>query len=272
MSTARGSDGRESSAGAASRGTWCGVDLAADPRRTGLAVLAEDPSRSRVRVESVTVGADDEEIIAAVLDADRTGVDVPFGWPQPFVELIEAHARGGEWSARLTGEGWRRRVAMRTTDVVVHERTGLVPLSVSADRIAHPAFRWAAIAARLRQSGADTARDGTGAACEVYPAAALKLWGLPHRGYKRTDGGERRRDLVQRLAAMLPWLDWRGAEESCAASDDALDAVVSALVAREIDRGRCVRPGPDQVGTARVEGWICLPAGALAPPPHFASA
>ncbi|QCP06528.1 DUF429 domain-containing protein [Brevibacterium sp. CS2] len=253
-------------------GVWCGIDLAADPRRTGLAFLTEDPSDHRVRVESVTVGADDEAIIAAVLRAARAGVDVPFGWPQPFVELVGAHARGGEWPARPTGDGWRRRLAMRTTDLLVHERTGLVPLSVSADRIAHPAFRWAAIAARLGQSGADTARDGTGRACEVYPAAALKRWGLPHRGYKRTDGGERRRALVQQLAATLPWLDWQGSEALCADSDDALDAVVAALLAREIDRGRFVRPEPEQDEAARAEGWICLPTDLPTPPAHFASA
>lgn len=68
---------------------------------------------------------------------------------------------------------------MRHTDRAVHERTGLTPLSVATDRIAHPALRWAGIEARLREQGIDTARDGSGLICEVYPAAALRLWHLP---------------------------------------------------------------------------------------------
>lgn len=251
---------------------WCGIDLAADPRRTGLAFLVEDPADHRVHIDSVAVGADDDTVVAAVVRADRTGVDVPFGWPQPFAALIAAHARGDVSAELPTGDGWRRHLAMRTTDLIVRARAGVVPLSVSTDRIAHPAFRWAAVAARLRAHGVDTARDGTGSACEVYPAAALKVWGLPHRGYKGRDHDARRRDLVRRLADMLPWLEWHGYDELCADSDDAVDAVLSALLAREIAGGRCLRPEPEQAEAARVEGWICLPTGDPAAPPHFASA
>ena len=50
---------------------------------------------------------------------------------------------------------------------------GKTPLSVAADKIAYPAIRWAAIAARLREQEISTPLDGSGVACEVYPGAAL---------------------------------------------------------------------------------------------------
>ncbi len=148
---------------------------------------------------------------------------------------------------------------MRTTDLAVHRRTGLTPLSVSTDRIAHPAFRWAGIEAGLREMGIDVARDGSGRVCEVYPAATLKCWSLPYRGYKGTKNLRLRSELVAALVERLPWLDWNGHQEACAADDNALDAVLAALTAREVALG-CVGPPPDLRTIARREGWIWLPS------------
>lgn len=61
----------------------------------------------------------------------------------------------------------------RETDLEVRRRVGKTPLSVAADKIAYPAIRWAAIAARLREQEISTPLDGSGVACEVYPGAAL---------------------------------------------------------------------------------------------------
>lgn len=235
---------------------FVGIDVAADPKHTGLAVLQDDGGCS---VEHVRVGVEDADIIAAVQAADRAGVDVPLGWPQRFVELVTSHAAGTMPAPVSTGSDWRRRHAMRSTDTEVHRRTGLTPLSVATDRIAYPALRWAGIEARLRGLGVDVARDGSGVVCEVYPAAALRGWSMPHRGYKGAKNTVQRADLVHTLAQRAPWLAWNGHRDLCAADDNAFDAVLAALIAREVALGRSDPPPKALHAAARQEGWIWLP-------------
>lgn len=236
---------------------FVGIDLAAQARSTGMAVLVEHADG--VRVERTQLGVEDEDLLEAVQGVQKTGVDVPVGWPRGFVELLTAHAARELRAPASTGGEWRRGLAMRATDLVVHERTGLTPLSVSTDRIAHPALRWAGIEARLRDRGIDASRDGSGVLCEVYPAAALRLWELPHRGYKGARNTAARAALVTALEEALPWLDWNGHRSLCQAQDDALDAVLAALVAREVEAGRAVAPPARLRELARQEGWIWLP-------------
>lgn len=240
---------------------YVGLDLAAQDRRTGLAVLREeDPASGALVLEEAATGADDALIAQRVRGAGKVGVDVPVGWPRGFVELLAAQATGTLSPPGSTGDEWRRGLAMRETDRAVHARTGLTPLSVSTDRIAHPALRWSGIEARLREEGIDVARDGNGRICEVYPAAALRRWGLPHRGYKGTGGRAARRGLVEALGGRFPGLDWAGRDAACVEEDDVLDAVIAALMAREVARGRAVPPPDPLRETALVEGWIWLPA------------
>ena len=60
---------------------------------------------------------------------------------------------------------------------------------------------------------------------------ALLLWGLEHTGYKASP--EAREQLLGAIEAEAPWLAWEaGAREACVESDDALDAVLCALIAR----------------------------------------
>jgi predicted nuclease with RNAse H fold len=235
---------------------FVGVDLAADPRRTGLAIINDG---DRCVLEHVTVGVGDEVIIGAAQSAERVGVDIPLGWPERFVELLRAHTAGALAAPDSTGPEWRRGLAMRATDLVVHRRTGLTPLSVSTDRIAHPALRWAGIEAHLRELGVDTTRDGSGVICEVYPAAALRCWSLPYRGYKTAKNSGPRAELVKLVRQQWTWLDWNGHEELCVTDDNALDAVLAAVIAREIELGRCEAPPAELRSTAHREGWIWLP-------------
>jgi hypothetical protein len=236
---------------------FVGVDLAAQPRRTGLAVLRD--LGGTLLVTQARSGAEDDELVRAITGSVKTGVDVPVGWPDRFVDLLAAHAAGTLSPPDSTGDAWRRDLAMRATDLAVHRRTGLTPLSVSTDRIAHPALRWAGIEARLRASGLDVARDGSGMLCEVYPAAALRAWSLPHRGYKGTKNAAPRSELVAALSRAVPALDWNGHRERCTADDDALDAVLAALIAREVTHGRAEPPPPELREVARREGWIWVP-------------
>src|SRR5712691_13071857 len=75
----------------------------------------------------------------------------------------------------------------------------LTPLSVSADRIGHVAMRCACLLALFAQQGHDVDRGGSGKIVEVYPAASLKAWGLPYRGYKRPEDTQALGKLVDEL-------------------------------------------------------------------------
>src|SRR5699024_3585739 len=147
-------------------GSYVGIDLAAQPRRTGVAVLRE--TGEGVLLEHVGGGADDDALLDHLQGAAKIGVDVPLGWPKPLVELLTAHAAGTLPAPASAGGDCRRRLALRATDLEVPRRTGLPPVSVATDRIAHPALRWAGIEARLRAEGLETQRDGEGQICEVY--------------------------------------------------------------------------------------------------------
>lgn len=236
---------------------YLGIDLAANPKQTGMAVLREFDGA--LKLESTAVGVSDIQIVEAVHAADGTGVDVPIGWPSRFVELLQDHAAQRLPPPEATDANWRRGLALRATDMAVHRRTGLTPLSVSANLIAYPAFRWAGIEAMLRSDGIDTSRDGSGAVAEVYPAAALYRWGLPHRGYKGAQQTAVRHRMVEAIATVFPEFDWQGFEASAIADDNVLDAVLAALVAHQIAQGNCEGPDEDERKVACVEGWIWLP-------------
>ncbi|MFE2656323.1 MULTISPECIES: DUF429 domain-containing protein [unclassified Brevibacterium] len=234
-----------------------GVDLAADPKRTALAVINDD---NGLVIDDLVVGINDDAVVDVVMSTEKVGLDVPLGWPDPFVQLVSDHAHRTLTAPPTTGPEWRRTMAMRATDLAVRERTGKVPLSVSTDRIAYPALRWAGIDARLRADGVDVSRDGSGRICEVYPGAALHCWSLPSSGYKGRDRSAERVSLVEALAQIFDGIAWNGSETLCAADDNALDAVVSALLARAVARGEATPPPVQLLDRVSREGWIWLPS------------
>lgn len=103
---------------------------------------------------------------------------------------------------------------------------------------------------------------------EVYPAAALKQWGLKARGYKG-DHSTARREILKGLSQHLDLAE--AVRNACIDHDDKLDALVSAIIAlmAELDRGpdpkderRLTEPLPDkeeEKSLAEKEGWIVLP-------------
>lgn len=232
-----------------------GVDLAAQTDRTAIAVV--EWSAAGATVVELATGGTDEQIVQAVLASQRAGIDCPFGWPEGFVDLVTAHRDHRVIPPTSSGRDWRRGLALRETDLHVYHRTGLTPLSVSADRIGHVAMRCAALLASLELLGVDCDREGTGRVAEVYPAAALKLWRLPHRSYKRASNQMARNELIDMLLAGQPWLDLGDTEHRCRTSDDCLDAVISALMARAVAGNQTESP-PAGNAAAR-EGWIHLP-------------
>jgi predicted nuclease with RNAse H fold len=232
-----------------------GVDLASDPRRTALCLL--DWRAGGARLVELTVGADDERILAARNGADVTGIDSPFGWPAPFVGFLCSAAR----LLPELGEPWDHEVRdglrYRATDRAVREAVGRWPLSVSSDLIAVVAMRCVGLLTRMGVSD----RAGGDGVFEVYPAAALARWGLGNRGYKGRAARPRRVALLRSLARRAPWLDLgtKAQRALLADSADAFDALIAALNARAAALGHTEPPAAELRREAAREGWIALP-------------
>ena len=229
-----------------------GIDLASNPRKTGLCVVHWIGGEAVV--EDVQVGADDDRIAAASEAADVVGIDAPFGWPVAFETLLAGTATRwtGPWSAEIRDE-----LRFRATDFRVRELTGHWPLSVSTDLIGVPALRCVRLLDRL---GVED-RSGDGTVYETYPAAALHMWELPARGYK---GPKKKRELAVlwgTLKERAPWLRFADMnhEALLVEKDDALDALVAALIARAAQLGLTVLPVEAERPRAVTEGWIHVP-------------
>lgn len=224
-----------------------GIDLSAEPARTAVATIEWDASRPRVT--HVRLGADDQQLLSAVQGAGGVGVDCPLGWPDRFVDFVVAHREGAVPAGELTGLALRRTLLRRATDTHVAATFGVVPMSVSADRIGSVAMRAAGLLAAL----GSVDRSGSDVVMEVYPAAALKVWGLAHRGYKA--------DPTAHVDAL--GIEWGAFRDLACRSDHVLDAVVCALVARAARVGCTDGPPPELLAQARTEGWIHVPTCSL---------
>ena len=236
--------------------TTLGVDLAAQPENTAYCLI--EWVKPKARIIELRCGADDTILLERFGRSDKIGIDAPFGWPTAFADAVYAHQRRNVWPAVSTAS-----LRYRTTDHVVRERIKRWPLSVSSDLIGVTAMR----AARLLSETGRIDRSGRGRFVEVYPAAALHIWGFPSTGYKKKPGEEKRRGITRRLISTTkPWLDWPvDAQQACEKSDDALDAVVAALIARAAATDQ-IEPIPQEhLAIAKREGWIALPRdGSLA--------
>ena len=233
-----------------------GIDLAAEPRGTALAIV--EWSVSGARLTQLELGVADAPIVEAALSVDKIGIDCALGWPQEFVEFMVSHANvTGAFTPVDGGMEWRRRLAYRETDRNVREQTGRWPLSVSTDRLGLTAMRCAGLLARLRDAGLDVDRAGAGAIAEVYPGASLRRWGFDTTGYRVS--ADARTRLVTQLREQAPWLSLGAFADAMIDSADALDAVIAALVSRASAVGICPPPPTEHAQIARIEGWIALP-------------
>jgi predicted nuclease with RNAse H fold len=235
-----------------------GVDLSASERQTALAAI--EWGEGRARVGEPSPGLADAALLDRLAAAEWVAIDAPFGWPMAMVAAIHSYATTGCWPTTA-----KQDFRYRLTDLFVAERLlaeteqALWPLSPSTDRIALTAWRLAG----LREAAAERSQlrfDRTGAdrVVEAYPAAALLLWGLPRAGYKAS--AEARSELLAAIEAAAPWLAWDpGAREACVDSDDALDAVLCALLARAAALGLTEPPPAGELERAQAEGWIHLP-------------
>lgn len=261
-----------------------GVDLASRDDRTGLAVLVAEAGS--VRVQRAVQGASDDDVLGAVEGrpfeggepvavgdqgapgpagtgerAAAVGIDAPFGWPVAFTDALGAWAEGGSWTVGYDA-GDTLDLRMRVTDRVARSVTGRWPLSVSTDRIALPAMRGAHLLTRIARARHQRPLDrtGLGGVYETWPVGSLRCWALHEQGYNAdAPRGEALRTSL--LEAMGRLEVGEMSRRILVEHPDAFDALLAALTALAAAQGRTQRPTPQQVGPARLEGWIHLPSG-----------
>ena len=165
-----------------------GVDLAAATRKTAAAVIVWGSGTARLEHLALDVG--DEEIVRLFGASDMTGIDCPVGWPDALLPFLAGHlAFQPHPVLDYDGIEGRRLLAYRDTDRFVTARTGLIPLSVSADRLAHPGDALRRHPSQNR-SGSRTAGQGrrrparggvSGGDAEVLGSAGPRLQGARRR-------------------------------------------------------------------------------------------
>lgn len=231
-----------------------GVDLASQPKRTATCLISWGDTSAHV--EELSMGATDADLHELFGRAAKIGMDAPFGWPVRFSRAIADYSTSSVWPSVDACQ-----LRFRRTDRVVWERLGRPPLSVSSDWIAVTAMRAARLLAERVAAGETIDRSGGGRFVETYPAVALAMWGFLSKGYKgpkkKAVRGELVGDFAERTSS---WLTLTEEDRSrCGESDDLLDALVAALVARAAAVGRCESIPSEDRGLAAVEGWIALP-------------
>lgn len=236
-----------------------GVDLAAEPKGTALAIIQwKDRIATLVDLQ---LGVKDESIVEASKLVEKLGIDCALGWPIEFLEFLNNHA---DLSSEVIPDGgmdWRRKVSFRESDRNVRAITGRWPLSVSTDRLGLTAMRCAGLQARIKQSGTKVDRAGYGKIVEIYPGATLRLWGFDTAGYRTSR--EAREELLVSIEYKAPWLNLETYRELMLDSTDAFDAVIASLATRAAALGLYTKPSHQQLEIAQVEGWIALPIGEI---------
>lgn len=229
-----------------------GIDISSQPLATAsCSILWEN---GQARLESAEHSVDDARLESLLLEpAAKIGIDVPLGWPDEFIAALVRHRDGAPFGEADTGVLVRRR-----TDTWVWRTTQQLPLSVSTDRISYPAMRFARVADRLQGLLID--RGGSGKVVEVYPAAALRVWKLQYRRYKRDKGRDVLAAIVDEIADRCPWFSADdGWTRALIQNDHIFDAFVCALVARAHATARCHPIPAEDAEAAGREGWIAVP-------------
>lgn len=238
-----------------------GVDLAAESKRTAIAVI--EWTAESAQLEGLNLNVDDAEITLVADEVTKIGIDCALGWPDDFVTFVMNHANLSTPQTPDGGMDWRRTLAFRETDRNVREKIGRWPLSVSTDRLGLTAMRCAGLLGRLTASGHIVDRSGHhGVVAEVYPGATLRMWNWDIKGYRTAP--DVRRSLAQRMNREAPWLHFGPHLELMIESTDAFDAVISSLAARAAAVGQYHLPPAEHQAQAEREGWIALPSCSLA--------
>jgi len=233
-----------------------GVDFASQNKNTAVCIINWD--RGDLGVESVCTGIDDDFVRALAANVNHLGIDIPLGWPIAFSDAVHDYVHGKPWPNTYDHKN-NKDFRYRRTDIWVKMDLKLSwPLSVSTDRIAIPAMR----AASLFQSlDTPVARDGSGVVVEVYPAAALRSWKLDWKGYKKPEDSAKPEEILTAILGQLG--DGFNVDQEVQSrlheNDNALDAFISALVARAHAIRKCHSIPDVDLAVALREGWIAVP-------------
>jgi predicted nuclease with RNAse H fold len=239
-----------------------GVDLAAEPKGTAVAVINWLPDSAEL--VSLRLGVNDQQVVNACEGSIKVGIDCALGWPVEFTDFLirQRNLESLEGTPAFEGDSeLRRNLAHRETDRYVRQVTGRWPLSVSTDRLGMTAIRGAGLLSKFQEAGTPIDRSGSGRIVEIYPGASLRLWGFDTVGYRSSEAIRER--LLADIRASTPWLNFGAHETLMIESCDAFDAVIAALAARSAQLGRYEAPSEAQLERARVEGWVALPQGRL---------
>lgn len=236
-----------------------GIDLAAEPKGTALAVI--EFINQKAQLVFLEQGLDDKGLIDKTIIADKIGIDCAFGWPIEFAKFIAQNQDPTNKNPIDGGMDFRRTLSHRETDRQIKELTGRWPLSVSTDRLGLTAMRCAGLLSRYQQAGIKVDRSGQGTLAEVYPGATLRTWSFDTTNYRVNK--EVRAKLIKELNKQAPWLELGTSAALMIESCDSFDAVIAALAARAVFQGNYSKPTKDQQAAAEIEGWICLPNLAL---------
>jgi hypothetical protein len=240
-----------------------GIDLASQPEDTAACLIDWSGPKGAV-LSYAKAKLDDDELLRLMSSSEvsRVGIDAPFGWPMPFVDALVTYQAGGQWLPLDAPE-----LRFRSTEFHVKAQACQQPLSAVTDRLIWPTMRCHRLLSRIKPQPVD--RTGAGRVVEVYPAAALLRWlgsdfvGGTVPSYKDEKPGRReaRAQIVTALADKTAAVLDLAAEfrDRCIDSDDVLDALVCALIARAADTGHVDRIPEGSLWAAAREGWITLP-------------
>ena len=227
-----------------------GVDLASQAPKTAACLIRWDGEKPHV--DCPKIGLEDPGLLELFgcpdTGPDKIGIDAPFGWPVDFVGAIHAHSTHMHWPHVNNP-----RLRYRRTDHFVKQKTGINPLAVAADKIAMTAIRAARLLAKMYEAGEDVDRTGrNGRFVEVYPAAALRVWGM-------TPVNGQWDKVASALASEAGLKLDDGVLLAVREDKDKFDALVAALVTRAAAIGCCEEIPPEDRKRAKREGWIALP-------------
>lgn len=237
-----------------------GVDLAAEPKGTALALIDWIPGRAVLT--DLQLGVADEAIVAAATGVSKIGIDCALGWPVEFINFVNLQAEISTGSPQFDGGiDWRRKLAYRETDRRVRQVTGRWPLSVSTDRLGMTAMRATGLLSKMAHHGISIDRSGAGKVVEIYPAASMRIWGFQTSGYRASR--DIRAQLLKSVLTEAPWLDLQSNTELMIESCDAFDSVIAALATRSAALGQYQAPEAALIEQAKIEGWVALPNASL---------
>lgn len=221
-----------------------GVDLSTDPNKTGVCTLDE----GRI-CASLCRGPSDqhtERLLKRCSDAYVVAVDVPFGWPKPFIEALAGYHIGVPFDLP------RKQYQLRTTDLWVKDNfPPLQPKSVSTDKLGSTAIAGTNLLHALSKNGFRLSPQEVSvyaAVIEVYPAASLRAWDL--RDYTKDE-------TLRRLQEEFGLAIDETTKQELLGNVHCFDALIATLTAREYASGSTFDPPEDIL---RTEGWIRIPS------------